>query len=374
MKKVDLGKREFDCKNPPITDAATLHLKTIKTLETLNLPADGLSDAGVANLAELKNLKELGLPLPHYVDSKLYLHPYTEKSIRELAKIRSLESLTLGGPGVTDAALSHVAQLTNLQSLMLYGCPISNEGIAKLVALQSLESLTLRSSSQLTISGLNALDGLSRLVHLHAHALGEDETPLNIGKLTRLEYLMLSCGKNATFHDRDLACLTNLKRLKWVQLGSLDLAITDIGLERLAGLIAMDRLILGGSGITDRGLASLTKMSKLDLLNIKGTFTDAGVQHLGGLKGLKHLTLSSANDFSPAAKERLRKSLPNLVRFTINQGQAIGEAPTPPRTPSPERLPLILLWRRSTALSSPSRSSAAKLWCCISGAPGAPRA
>lgn len=127
--------------------------------------------------------------------------------------------------------------------MTLFGCPISNEGLAKLSALGSLETLTVMAPSQVTVSGLNCLNGLSRLSNLRADSLRQDGPALNIAGLHRLEYLMLTAAKGSTFRDEDLACLGNLKRLKWVQIGSRTaLAITDAGVAHLAELTSLERL------------------------------------------------------------------------------------------------------------------------------------
>jgi peroxiredoxin len=337
LTKLDLGKRDFDRKNPPITDVTTVRLKAIRSLEQLSVRADGLTDTGLDNLAELCNLRQLELPIAHAVDPKNYLSPYTEKGIEALTRIRSLESLTLGGPGVTDAALSHVGRMTNLRSLMLFGCPIGNAGLARLSALQSLETLTLMIPSEVTVSGLNSLSGLSRLSNLRADSLKQDGVALDISQLTQLEYLMLSTGKGSNFRDEDFACLANLKRLKWLQVGAAT-DITDAGMIHLSGLSALDRLSIRGSALTDRGLAVLANMPRLDSVNISGTFTDVGLQYLEGLTGLRSLTIYSANTFSPAAKQRLRQHLPNLYRLTADGERTVGNTNTASAHPKPGTL------------------------------------
>lgn len=333
LKVLNAGKRGFDRKNPPITEAATVQLKEVKSLEHLSLPGDALGDTGLANLAELGHLKRLDLSMASWVNPKDYIKPYTAEGLKALAKVRSLERLSIGGPGVTDAALSHVAQLANLRELHLFGCPITNEGFAKLAALKSLEKLIMMGGSgpyvpQVTVSGLNCLDGLPRLSLLQIGGLTRDDRALNISRLGRLEYLMLSCRKGSAIRDEDLACLANLKQLKWIQVSGFGTqqATTDAGLAHLAGLTAMERLVIGGAGVTDRGLASLTNMHRLDSLNITGSLTDEGLRHLEGLKSLRYLWIYSGNNFDPAAKERLRKSLPNLVFFTADDDRAVGRS------------------------------------------------
>ena len=337
LRAVNLRKRDFDRKNPPITDAATVHLKAIRSLEQVSLCADGVTDEGVMNLAQLPRLKHLELPMPHHLDPKSYLTPYTEKGIKELARVSSLEELFLAGPGVTDAAMAHIAQLVNLRSLNLFACPVTDEGLAKLAALRALEDLTMMGDSDVTIGGLNKLNCLDRLTHLRVHSLSQNGAPLQIENLSQLEYLMISTEKGSTFHDADLACLANLKRLKWVQMGT-QLGITDAGMAHLSGLRAMDRLVIGGTGVTDRGLAVLANMPRLDFATINGNFTDEGLRHLEGLRGLQYLTIRSAGNFSSAAKQRLRSNLPNIYTFALDQDRAAGNAATSPAHPKPGTL------------------------------------
>ena len=331
LKALNLGKLSFDRKNPPITDLGTVHLKEIQSLEDQRLPADGVTDAGLANLAELGHLKRIELPMPSYLDPKDYLESYTAEGLEAMAKLRSLEYLSVAGPGVTDAALSHIAQLTNLRALHLFGCPITDEGFAKLSALKSLEKLIMMGGSgpyapKVTVSGLNHLDGLPRLSFMQVYDLTRDERVLNISGLTGLEYLMVSCAKGSALRDDDLACLANLKQLRWFQAGGdrTPQVLTDAGLAHLAGLTAMERLVIGGAGVTDGGLSSLANMHRLDSLNVTGNFTDEGLRRLEGLTSLRYLWVYSGNNFSPAAKERLRKSLPNLYSFTADDDRAVG--------------------------------------------------
>jgi hypothetical protein len=123
----------------------------------------------------------------------------------------------------------------------------------------------------------------------------------------------------------------------------------------LAGLTNMERLLIGGPGLTDKGLESLTGMKKMSLLTISGSFdeskmafgsggkiTDQGLRFLEGLKQLQHLEINSDTAFSAAAIRHLEDALPNLYSLRINDGSAPArnrpmqqKAPVPRQPPQP---------------------------------------
>lgn len=331
---------QADPKNLFFTDKGMEDLKEIQTLEYVAIPADGISDRGLATLAQLGHLKRLELPMPHWNDPKNYRSPYTEEGLKKLAEVQSLEQLELGGPGVTDAALAQVARLANLRSLLLFACPISNEGLAKLAACKSLEALTLMGSNKqatFSISGLNRLNGLSRLTNLRVDSIACHGGNLDIPGLVRLECLSLTGTKGCEFRDEDLACLANLKQLKRLHIGGpASQPITDAGMAHLAGLTAIENLGIGGTGVTDRGLVCLAGMRRMDYLTITGSFTDAGLRHLEGLKALRSLRITSASNLGTPAKDRLHKKLPNLYSFTADDDRAISRS-GPAKSPTATR-------------------------------------
>ena len=159
---------------------------------------------------------------------------------------------------------------------------------------------------------------------LRVSQIRQGKSILDIAGLTKLEELNLSLkivkrvGKSFVreqIRDEDLACLANLKFLK--RLSGIG-GISDAGLKYLAGLTNMKRLHIGGPHLTDEGLSYLANMKKLDSLTISdGDFTDKGLRHLEGLKSLRYLNITSANAFSNAALQHLRKNLPNLYTFRV---------------------------------------------------------
>ena len=102
--------------------------------------------------------------------------------------------------------------------------------------------------------------------------------------------------------------------------------VTDASLAHLAGLTALELLILDGTQVTDAGLAHLSGLTALkDLRLIVTGFTDAGLAHLTGLTALKELSLYNTQ-VTDAGVAELRKRLPNGVRS--------GRDPIPPPSSS----------------------------------------
>lgn len=307
----------IDLSHAHITDAGLAHLAKIKSLEYLELPRERVTNKGLGYLWQLTNLKHLKIPrTSHRV-------PYADKGLEELSKLQALEELFIADLGVTDAEMSHVAKLTNLKRLTLFGCPITNKGLAKLKALKSLEYLWLYEPQNITISDLKDLNALPNLVELNVQEIIQDNSGLDISGLTRLEKLMIGTHhKGDGIRDEDLACLANLKNLRWFQVSQAitkPLSLTDAGVAHLAGLTNMDRLTIGGPELTDKALGYLKDMKKLDMLNIYGgNFTDEGLANLEGLKALQFVRLAGTHQFSPRATNRLKKELPNLYSFKID--------------------------------------------------------
>jgi len=325
--------RKLDIGSSRVTDKGLGYLKQIKTLEHLDLPQDqyNISDAGLAHLAELSNLKVLHVSRLHYGGrdrNKIY---YTDAGLAQLSKLRSLEELVVGSIGVTDAGMDHIAKLTNLKKLFMFGCDnVTDKGLARLTTLKSLKDLDI-SHSKLTFAGLAAVNSMTSLTRLDAGDLKRGGAVLNLSGLTNLEDLSLGFGPYSqdAFNDADLACLANLKKLRWLQIGPRN--FTDQGMLYLAGLTNIDRLGLGGAGLTDEGLKRLANLKKLDLLTILGKFdsnignwtsgghiTDKGLSYLENFKQLSYVEIYSDSNFSNEAIHRLYEQLPNLYRLNLN--------------------------------------------------------
>jgi hypothetical protein len=207
-----------------VTDAGLKELAGLKSLQTLNLNDTQVTDAGLKELAGLK-LKFLFIPdraktdlgLKHYLaaleapanlslDWSLHAWQLTDAGLKELAGLKSLQSLDLSGTQVTDAGLKELAGQKSLQWLNLYRTKVSDAGLKELAGLKSLQTLNLN-DTQVTDAGLKELGGLKSL-----------------------QTLALSATK-----------------------------VTDAGLKELAGLTSLQTLVLNDTEVTDAGIAELRK-------------------------------------------------------------------------------------------------------------------
>ena len=107
-------------------------------------------------------------------------------------------------------------------------------------------------------------------------------------------------GKN--FGDAQLAKLAALgPNLRWLDLGGT--AVTDAGLAHLVAMPNLTRLHLERTAVTDAGLTNLAGMQKLHSLDLYGTaVTDAGLESLQPLPQLKELYLWKTKVTPAAAK------------------------------------------------------------------------
>lgn len=361
LKKLELGGTQ-------VTAAGFASLADMPSLEYLDLPREIATDEGLRHLGRLTNLKHLRLPTVHYVNPAMDKRLYTDAGLAHLTNLRSLESLFVGGLGVTDAGMEHVAKLTNLRKLNLFGCPITNNGLARLTSLKKLTSFNLY-ESKVTIGGLKQLNSLTNLEDLDVHSAARDGQPLDISGLKKLVMLSICTPlrSDEKILDEDLACLANLRNLKWIQIASLPSnprGLTDRGTAHLKALTNMDRLTIGGPELTDQSLANLTNMKKLDMLNIYGgQFTDKGLEHLEKLKSLQFLRLPGEHRFTPDGLKRLRSRLPNLLLLETDQqrsrsmGGGARAQTTAVNSNDPNGQPLISAAAFSASESNPQQSA-----------------
>lgn len=240
-------------------------------LQSLDLTATLITDAGLLHLAEMGGLQELALDRTEIGD----------EGIARLLHLSGLRSLGLDGTGITDAGLQSLASL-DLDTLRIGQTRISDAGLATLDNFR-LRELSLYRNTGITDAGL---------MHLHDQ--------------TALETLNLR-GANIT-----AAGLANLNDLGSLKELNASLVMDDAGMVHLQGLDSIERLgLYSNPEITDAGIAYLQNLTTLQELQLQ--FTKIGDRGLGFLQNLTNLRMLDlrGTDVSPAAVESFRLSHPN---------------------------------------------------------------
>jgi beta-lactamase regulating signal transducer with metallopeptidase domain/peroxiredoxin len=295
--------RDLDLQDTKITDAGLVHLAGLKSLERLALP-QGTTDAGLVHLRDLKGLKYLWLGRTKH----------TGVGLQPLRDLKNLESLTAPG-GITDEDLAVLGGLTSLRHLDIHSGAVTDAGLAHLGSLKALDWLCLGTPG-VKGSGLAHLRGLpiktlfwtvgpldqSRLTHL-----------AGLQELERLHISGVSPG-GAPLQDDDLAPVGKLARLRDLTIYSTTLS--GGALAELTNLACLEDLRITFP-LTDKGLGHLAKLKRLTGAHIHGDFTDGGLQQLAGLKSLQSLLIWTDSGLTPAALERLKKSLPAMVDLRV---------------------------------------------------------
>ncbi len=320
------GLEELDIAELPISDAGLAHLKSLSALKKLNLGYKGsrITEKGLVYLKQMKSLESLTLP-PILTDAGLAEITEFDKlkhlciggkisdaGLGYLTKLQHLETLNItNNKDVTNVGVAHIAKLTNLKELTLSSDKLTDDSLTALGAVKSLKKLYL-SGAGLTTSGLSNLNPLSELTVLRVWRMKRDESPLDIGRLTNLEELILFPEIGWEFGDKDLACLAKLTRLKNLQMRHG--GISNTGLAHLAGLASLTFISIGGPGVTDEGLQYLIRLDKLGSLVISGNFTDKAFSYLEQFKGLKYVkfTARAKTNFSRSALDRFNEKRPDI--------------------------------------------------------------
>jgi Leucine Rich repeat len=135
-----------------------------------------------------------------------------------------------------------------------------------------------------------------------------------LAQLPRLNHLTF----NADVDDADVACLTPLRRLEKLELGSCP-QLTDEGLAQITKIGKLQRLAVRNGAFTDHGLVHLQKLTELTSLVLGEAFypdgavniSDEGLRHLACVTKLESLELSSTKLTGAGLSE-----LASLTRLT----------------------------------------------------------
>jgi internalin A len=299
-------------------------IDVFKNLKRLDLSLTYVSDRGAERLRALDQLEELNLFAAEFI---------TDAAMAFLRGNRQLKTLNLRGTDVTDTSLAYVAELSHLKSLDISFTQITDVGLEHLASLAQLEELNL-GGNKISGASLHVLKLLPKLRKLSFYGIQRrnagwcwapvvtDPELETISLLTGLEELNIGSG-------------VALGAPRPTDLGPADgeaecriaggLRVTDLGLARLSKLEKLQRLDVSGSAITPNGLKSLANLRdlrRLSLWNVKG-IDDTAAPYLEALGHLTSLDLSNTaiGDDTLARLARL----PDLRRLYVSDTRVTPE-------------------------------------------------
>ncbi len=268
-------------------------LAKIKTLNGLSL--DGPL-AGSASLGSMPNLESV-----KWDHSQL-----TDEQFAELAANTKLNSLHLRQTRLTSKSWPVLARMKDLVAVQLESPHIDDATAHSLIDKQPLMEVRLRGGS-LSDAGVKELLALPNWYTLEVEGRGLTiATPRLVRSLMPRSNRDLPSGPGfGTSPVRSIVIrggppvvddwLAELAEADLWGLGFVNSAITDKGVEHLKNLPDLEHLILAGTRITDRSMAILSTLQYLRRLDLRNTaITDAGLKQLSikkksGVKLILHV-------------------------------------------------------------------------------------
>jgi hypothetical protein len=245
-----------------IADADMDALASLPELERLDLSLTRVTDVGLLKLKNLQNVRELNL---------FYAELITDEGLAAMKTWPRIERINLRGTKVTDNTLALLAGKASVVELDIGFAEVTDSGLQYLARLPNLKRVAF-GGNKMTDVGMQVLRSLPGLTHLDV------------------------AGRQRT--DSGL----------WF------VAVTDLALDPVATLADLRELTLWGTQITSRGVAKLTKLAKIEKLDVHGVkrVGDEAVPHLAAMPALKWVDLHETG-FTATGIEALRKAKPGLV-------------------------------------------------------------
>lgn len=231
----------------------------------------------------------------------------SDKGLAHFADHPKFSKLLLGNTQVTGTGLSHLAK--SLVSLELRGGDVTPDGAKSIAKLVELETLMLHCPS-IKMTDLPDLKGMKALRNLESYRTPNGEgVGAVVATIPKLESLWLG---GTGLVDKDLGEISKLSTLRVLNLSAAEL--TDAGLVFVNDLSELDELYLGSCmNLTDEGLAHLSGLTKLTYLDLMDSnLNGSGLMHLAPLTSLELIEFT-AEQFTHAKSiiKEFNKIVPN---------------------------------------------------------------
>ena len=144
-----------------------------------------------------------------------------------------------------------------------------------------------------------------------------------MSSLKNLKSLHIS---GVSLQDADLASLSGMRDLEWLILQ--DGTFSEAGLRHLQGLKSVKYLTLGNLDCpTGAGLAWLAGLESLVNLRLQGRIPDRAAEHLPGFPLVHGLSILTDEVIEPETVARLRERLPALMQINIHEPLRFDNTP-----------------------------------------------
>ncbi|MFB0554494.1 MAG: hypothetical protein ACETWQ_14410 [Phycisphaerae bacterium] len=330
-----------------ITDEGLEHLRSLRSLRGLELTQASIGSRGLAVLMDL--------PALEYLELNTGL---TDAGLKQVAQLSNLRWLNIVGGKMWGPGLAELAKLPRLERLCFCGCPISDRHIKYLEGLTQLKGLTLWGVDALTDASLASIAKLKNLEELHFIMASPRFTPAGVARLKELknlkkvDFAYAWSGYAGEYYGdevvRQLAAnLPNLESIKGLSylsaegmktlarfrnLKCLQVALKDrrqgyygpTGLSHLAGLDSLEELLISsGDALSDADIACLEPLGRLKKLIVGSKhLTDRSLASISKLDQLESLSFSvfGGADVSKISKSGLNQlnGLTNLHTLQVN--------------------------------------------------------
>lgn len=291
----DLPALEYLNLNADVTDAGLEQIAEISGLRWLNITGGKVWGPGLAELARLPRLEQFCL----WGNVSI-----SDRHMKYLAEARQLRAITLWGPDetLTDAGLNSIAKIDRLEELVIFGGPpgVTPVGVGRLRQLKHLKKIIF-GHAWIGLRGQRYGDEVARqlatmpqLESIEGVAYLSAEGTKALATLPNLKVLDVSLKdrRQGYVGPTGLSHLADLSRLEKLSIATGD-QLPDADLATLESLHNLKALSLGFLGVSDRGLASIGKLTQLEHLHVT-TLTRSGLNQLNGLSNLRSLNVTGA--------------------------------------------------------------------------------
>jgi hypothetical protein len=282
-------------------DATLAPLAQSKSIRRVKAAGSAVGDATVERLAEANRIELLDLT---------DVTALTPEGVAMLGRMTGLRNLKLSGSSVDDQSVQAIGNLTNLAALALQQTAVTDEGISSIRTLEKLRELSLYGTpiTDASLIWLSEMPELAKLRLRGTRVTGENAGALAVLPVADLELAETDFG-NAGMPA--VAAMPNLQKLNlWLT------KVDDEGLKHFTGKTSLVQLNLDNvSGITDRSLDVISGLITLELLHLGGTgINPEQLPKLHGLDQLKTLFVTRLG-VSDAQAASLRQAMPKLTRL-----------------------------------------------------------